>query len=141
MRGLIYEGSGRMAFTEDLAVREPAEDEVMVRIVASGICHSDLSVLDGTIEWPAPAVLGHEGAGVIERVGAGVKLLQPGDHVALHTLPTVGTAPIAKPGVRQGAARPWAIARSLSGSATRRSGTSPRPRPSPNSRSSNSSRR
>jgi len=90
MRGLIYGGSGRMAFTEDLAVREPAEDEVMVRIVASGICHSDLSVLDGTIEWPAPAVLGHEGAGVIERVGAGVKLLQPGDHVALHTLANCG---------------------------------------------------
>ena len=90
MRGLIYEGPGQMTYTEDLTVREPGEDEVLVGIVASGICHSDLSVLDGTIDWPAPAVLGHEGAGVIERVGANVKLLQPGDHVALHTLANCG---------------------------------------------------
>jgi len=90
MRGLVYEGRGRIRYTEHLSVREPAADEVLVRVAASGICHSDLSVVNGTIEWAAPAVLGHEGAGIIERVGADVKGLAPGDHVALHTLANCG---------------------------------------------------
>jgi Zn-dependent alcohol dehydrogenase len=90
MRGLVYEGPNKIAFTNDLSVREPEDDEVLVRIHASGICHSDLSVVNGTIAWAAPAVLGHEGAGVIEKVGARVKALQPGDHVALHTLANCG---------------------------------------------------
>jgi S-(hydroxymethyl)glutathione dehydrogenase/alcohol dehydrogenase len=90
MKALIYEGLHKISYTEDLDVREPDSDEVLVRIAASGICHSDLLVVDGTIEWPAPAVLGHEGAGVIERVGANVTDLKPGDHVALHTLANCG---------------------------------------------------
>ena len=90
MRALIHEGEGRIRYTESLSVREPEKDEVLVRIVASGICHSDISVMNGTIEWPAPAVLGHEGAGVIEQVGAGVTGLAPGDHVVLHTLAYCG---------------------------------------------------
>lgn len=90
MRALIHEGEGRIRYTETLTVREPDKDEVLVRIVASGICHSDISVMNGTIEWPAPAVLGHEGAGVIEKVGASVTGLQPGDHVVLHTLAYCG---------------------------------------------------
>jgi S-(hydroxymethyl)glutathione dehydrogenase/alcohol dehydrogenase len=90
MKALIYEGPGKMSYTEDLEVRDPEQGEVLVRIVASGICHSDISVLSGAIPWPAPAVLGHEGAGVIEKVGPGVTKLQPGDHVALHTLANCG---------------------------------------------------
>ncbi len=69
MRGLIYEGNGQIRYVDDLQVREPGPGEVLVRIVASGICHSDISVINGTIGWPAPAVLGHEGAGVIEEIG------------------------------------------------------------------------
>jgi Zn-dependent alcohol dehydrogenase len=90
MRALVYEAPHTISYTEALSVREPEDDEVTVRIVASGICHSDLSVLNGTIEWPAPAVLGHEGAGIIEKVGSYVHGLKPGDHVALHTLANCG---------------------------------------------------
>lgn len=90
MRGLIYEGTGQVRYVEDLAVREPGAGEVLVRIAASGICHSDISVINGTINWPAPAVLGHEGAGVIEKLGPGVTGLAVGDHVALHTLANCG---------------------------------------------------
>jgi aryl-alcohol dehydrogenase len=66
----------------DLA--EPRPNEVMVRIVASGICHTDLGVHSGRgMQTPKPVVLGHEGAGVIERVGAAVAMLKAGDHVVL----------------------------------------------------------
>lgn len=90
MRGLIYEGEGQIRYVEDLDVRAPEAGEVLVRIVASGICHSDISVINGTIDWPAPAVLGHEGAGIIEALGPGVTDLAVGDHVALHTLANCG---------------------------------------------------
>lgn len=66
---------------EDLELAEPGHDEVLVRIHAAGLCHTDLSTLEGPImSWPA--VLGHEGAGIVERVGSGVTEFQPGDHVA-----------------------------------------------------------
>ncbi len=90
MRALVYEGSGKIRFVEDVEVREPGPSEVLVRIVASGICHSDISVINGTIDWPVPAVLGHEGAGIIEKLGPGVTELAVGDHVALHTLANCG---------------------------------------------------
>ena len=90
MRALVYEGSGKIRHVENLEVRDPGPGEVLVRIAASGICHSDISVVNGTIEWPAPSVLGHEGAGVIEQVGTGVTDLAVGDHVALHTLANCG---------------------------------------------------
>ena len=90
MRALVYEGSGKIRFVDDIEVREPGPSEVLVRIVASGICHSDISVINGTIDWPAPAVLGHEGAGIIEKLGPGVTELAVGDHVALHTLANCG---------------------------------------------------
>ena len=58
-------------------------DEVLVRIAAAGICHTDLIVRDQWYPVPLPAVLGHEGAGVVEQVGADVTAVEPGDHVAL----------------------------------------------------------
>jgi S-(hydroxymethyl)glutathione dehydrogenase/alcohol dehydrogenase len=61
-----------------------------VRIQAAGVCHSDLSVIDGTIPFPAPAVLGHEGAGVVEAVGDAVRSVKPGDHVVIATLASCG---------------------------------------------------
>ena len=91
MRALLYVGDGKVELTEALEVREPEAGEVLVRIVASGLCHSDLSVINGTIAWPAPSVLGHEGAGIVERVGAGVTAVKPGDHVVLNTLAACGT--------------------------------------------------
>jgi Zn-dependent alcohol dehydrogenase len=85
MRGIVYD-SGKADLRVGLTVRSPGPGEVLVDIAAAGVCHSDLSVLDGTIPWPGPAVLGHEGAGVVREVGAGVTHVVPGDHVVLSTL-------------------------------------------------------
>jgi aryl-alcohol dehydrogenase len=68
---------------EKAKIREPIEDEVLVRIVATGMCHTDLIARDQVYPVPLPAVLGHEGAGVVEQIGPGVKSLRPGDHVVL----------------------------------------------------------
>ncbi|MEU1102985.1 Zn-dependent alcohol dehydrogenase [Streptomyces tibetensis] len=90
MRGVIFDGK-QVRVVTDLEVREPGPGEVRVAISAAGLCHSDLSVVDGTIPFPVPVVLGHEGAGVVEAVGAGVTHVVPGDHVALSTLANCGT--------------------------------------------------
>lgn len=62
---------------------EPRRDEVLVRIVATGFCHTDISVRDQHIPFPLPGVLGHEGSGVVESVGEGVTHVAVGDHVVL----------------------------------------------------------
>ncbi|MER7403932.1 alcohol dehydrogenase catalytic domain-containing protein [Streptomyces sp. NPDC000070] len=90
MRGVIFDGK-QVRVVTDLQVREPGPGEVRVAISAAGLCHSDLSVVDGTIPFPVPVVLGHEGAGVVEAVGGGVTHVVPGDHVALSTLANCGT--------------------------------------------------
>ncbi|HUC37058.1 MAG TPA: alcohol dehydrogenase catalytic domain-containing protein [Acidimicrobiales bacterium] len=90
MRGIVYTGSGA-ELTEDLEIAEPGPTEVKVKIHAAGVCHSDVSVIDGTIPWKAPSVLGHEGAGVVEEVGAAVRSVKPGDHVVIATLASCGT--------------------------------------------------
>ncbi|CAM5741770.1 putative S-(hydroxymethyl)glutathione dehydrogenase [Streptomyces afghaniensis 772] [Streptomyces afghaniensis] len=90
MRGVIFDGK-QVRVVTDLEVREPGPGEVRVAISAAGLCHSDLSVVDGTIPFPVPVVLGHEGAGVVEAVGGGVTHVEPGDHVALSTLANCGT--------------------------------------------------
>ncbi|MGV9703821.1 Zn-dependent alcohol dehydrogenase [Streptomyces sp. NPDC003483] len=89
MRGVIFDGE-RTEVVDDLEVREPGPGEVRVAVSAAGLCHSDLSVVDGTIPFPVPVVLGHEGAGIVESVGAGVTHVGPGDHVALSTLANCG---------------------------------------------------
>jgi S-(hydroxymethyl)glutathione dehydrogenase/alcohol dehydrogenase len=66
---------------EEISVDSPKRGEVMVRLGACGVCHSDLSAINGTIALPLPLVLGHEGAGVVEEVGEGVSEFAPGDHV------------------------------------------------------------
>jgi S-(hydroxymethyl)glutathione dehydrogenase/alcohol dehydrogenase len=66
---------------EDIAVESPGRGEVLVKLGACGVCHSDLSAINGTIALPLPLVLGHEGAGVVEEVGEGVSDLAKGDHV------------------------------------------------------------
>ncbi|KFF98907.1 aryl-alcohol dehydrogenase [Streptomyces scabiei] len=69
---------------EQVDLEDPGPDEVLVRIVATGICHTDINAHSGRgIPVPQPIVLGHEGAGVVEAVGAGVTRLGPGDHVVL----------------------------------------------------------
>jgi aryl-alcohol dehydrogenase len=68
---------------ETLAMEEPRSDEVLVRIVATGMCHTDMVARDQLYDDPLPIVLGHEGAGVVHQVGSGVKKVVVGDHVVL----------------------------------------------------------
>ena len=75
---------------DDIEIASPGAGEVKVKIVASGVCHSDLSVQNGTIPLPTPIVLGHEGAGIIEEVGEGVTGVKAGDHVVLSFVPACG---------------------------------------------------
>jgi len=66
---------------EDVELDAPAPREVLVRTVATGVCHSDLHVIEGALPVPPPTVLGHEPAGVVEAVGSEVSHVKPGDHV------------------------------------------------------------
>ena len=83
MRAAVIERPGTPVTIEDLVLDEPRRGEVRVRMLASGVCHSDLHVRDGDWERPGPIVLGHEGAGIVEAVGAGVETPGVGDLVAL----------------------------------------------------------
>jgi S-(hydroxymethyl)glutathione dehydrogenase/alcohol dehydrogenase len=75
---------------QTLRLKEPRADQIVVRVVASGICHTDLSVLRAALPYPPPAVLGHEGAGIVEEVGKAVTHLKAGDHVVLSSIPHCG---------------------------------------------------
>jgi aryl-alcohol dehydrogenase len=85
----VLDETGGVFRLASLDLDEPREDEVLVRIVAAGICHTDAGV---QALVPKPAVLGHEGAGVVERVGARVARVRPGDHVVL-TFGSCGACP------------------------------------------------
>ena len=76
---------------ESLHLKAPRPDEVLVKMVASGVCHTDLSVQRATLPFPPPVVLGHEGAGIVEDVGANVTHVKPGDHVVLAWVQSCGT--------------------------------------------------
>ncbi|WP_334143515.1 Zn-dependent alcohol dehydrogenase [Rhabdothermincola sp.] len=89
MRGVVFDENG-LAVATDLSTRDLRAGEVRVRIEAAGVCHSDVSVIDGTIPFPTPVVLGHEGAGVVTEIGEGVTGLQLGDHVVISTLSNCG---------------------------------------------------
>ena len=75
---------------EEFELDPPGPGEVLVRVRAAGLCHSDLSVIDGNRPRPVPMVLGHEAAGIVEAVGAGVDSLVPGDHVVAAFVPSCG---------------------------------------------------
>ncbi len=80
---VVHERSGKFVL-ETLELSEPRDDEVLVRVVASGICHTDLAGRDGYLPIPPPpSVFGHEGAGIVEEVGSRVTKVKPGDHVVL----------------------------------------------------------
>jgi alcohol dehydrogenase len=84
-----YEGS-RPLTIEELDLEGPGPGEVLVRVEAAGLCHSDLSVISGDRPRPVPMALGHEAAGVVEELGEGVADLQPGDHVVMVFVPSCG---------------------------------------------------
>jgi S-(hydroxymethyl)glutathione dehydrogenase/alcohol dehydrogenase len=82
-RAAVLEAAGRPAVVRDLELIEPRAGEVRIRMLASGVCHSDLHVRDGEWARPTPIVMGHEGAGIVEAVGPGVTTPDLGDLVAL----------------------------------------------------------
>ena len=82
MRAAVLEEFGKPLVVQEVDLADPAEGEVLVRLVACGVCHTDLYTASGVDpSGYAPTVLGHEGAGVVEKVGDGVSSLQPGDQV------------------------------------------------------------
>ena len=93
LRAAVLERTGGPLTVEELILAPPGPGEVLVRLHASGVCHSDQNAIDGTAETRCPAVLGHEGAGVVEAVGIGVTRVNPGDHVALSWAPSCGECP------------------------------------------------
>jgi S-(hydroxymethyl)glutathione dehydrogenase/alcohol dehydrogenase len=81
MKAAVLRKVGASLSIEEVRIDDPGPREVVVRTVATGVCHSDLHVIDGALPNPLPIVLGHEPAGVVERVGAEVRHVAPGDHV------------------------------------------------------------
>ena len=86
---VLYEANTPLV-VEPVRLDDPKDGEVLVRIAASGVCHSDYHVMKGEWRPPLPMVLGHEAAGIVERVGAGVARVRPGDHVILNFRPNCG---------------------------------------------------
>ncbi|MFI9758781.1 NAD(P)-dependent alcohol dehydrogenase [Streptomyces sp. NPDC051963] len=82
-RAAVVESGGAPFTLSDVVLDEPGPHEAVVRMVATGLCHTDLGVASGGLPFPLPGVLGHEGAGVVEAVGPAVTGVAPGDHVVL----------------------------------------------------------
>ena len=86
----VFTGVSRPLAVERIELDPPRRDEVLVRLLSSGICHSDLSFIDGSWPAPLPMVLGHEGFGIVEEIGEGVVAPRRGDHVVLTFAPACG---------------------------------------------------
>src|SRR5690606_9145593 len=89
IRAAVLEAVGDLGVGE-VDLEEPRAGEVLVRVTDCGVCHSDLSVVDGALPAPVPVVLGHEAAGVVEATGPGVERLQAGDRAVLPPLVSCG---------------------------------------------------
>ncbi len=97
---------------EEIELRDPGPGEILVKMGAAGLCHSDLSVINGDRPRPTPMALGHEAAGVVEKLGPGVDDLKKGDHVVLVFVPSCGHCPpcaegrpaLCEPGMRSNTA-------------------------------------
>ncbi len=90
MRAAVLYEFGSPLRIEEVEVDPPGRGEVLVRLAASGVCHSDWHTAQCIHPSPLPVILGHEGAGVVEEVGEGVDAVAPGDHVVLSWLPYCG---------------------------------------------------
>ena len=104
MKAAVMHERGKALVVEDVDLEAPRAGDVAVRLVATGICHSDLNGLRGSRPLPTPMVLGHEGAGVVEAVGAGVTAAAVGDHVILSAIGRCGRCAACIAG------RPWMCA-------------------------------
>jgi S-(hydroxymethyl)glutathione dehydrogenase/alcohol dehydrogenase len=90
MRAAVLYAFNEPFTVEPVELQAPRQGEVLVKLAASGVCHSDLSVQRGLVPMPPPIIIGHEGAGVVEAVGPGVTSVQRGDHVVLTWLYSCG---------------------------------------------------
>jgi S-(hydroxymethyl)glutathione dehydrogenase/alcohol dehydrogenase len=90
IKAAVLYGANQPFKVEELELDPPGPGEVLVKMVATGVCHSDLHVVTGDLQRPFPVVLGHEGAGIIEALGPGVTAVAVGDHVVLTYLPACG---------------------------------------------------
>ncbi|HLY38829.1 MAG TPA: Zn-dependent alcohol dehydrogenase [Candidatus Binatia bacterium] len=91
MRAALLEEQGKpLVLRDDVTIADPRPGHVRVRVTHCGICHSDVSIVDGVFPSPMPIVLGHEAAGVVDAVGADVDGLAPGDHVVLTPIAPCG---------------------------------------------------
>src|SRR5665213_1218372 len=89
-RAAVLDQAGKPLTIERVRARPLQPTDVLVRVRASGLCHTDLEVIDGQIARPLPIVLGHEGAGIVEAIGADVRRVKPGDHVICSWNPNCG---------------------------------------------------
>ena len=81
MKAAVLHEVNQPLVIEDVSVPNPGPREVLIRTRVAGLCHSDLHFMEGLYPHPLPAVLGHESAGVVEKVGSDVTYVKPGDHV------------------------------------------------------------
>jgi S-(hydroxymethyl)glutathione dehydrogenase/alcohol dehydrogenase len=88
---ILAEVPGSLVVDEGVTIDRPGPDEVLIRVAACGLCHSDVHVLDGHLPTPLPSVLGHEAAGVVEAVGDAVTEVDVGDHVVTCTAQFCGS--------------------------------------------------
>jgi S-(hydroxymethyl)glutathione dehydrogenase/alcohol dehydrogenase len=91
MRAAVLEATGQpLVVTDDVDIASPGPGQVLVAVSHCGVCHSDLSVINGSFPAEMPIILGHEAAGTVEEVGSGVTMLAPGDPVVLTPCPPCG---------------------------------------------------
>ena len=90
VRAAVAREGQRLASIEELELSDLGPDSILVRIVGVGLCHTDVKALQGEMVVPKPVVLGHEGAGIVERIGQRVTKVKPGDSVVL-TFDSCGT--------------------------------------------------
>ncbi|MGW9028575.1 Zn-dependent alcohol dehydrogenase [Streptomyces sp. NPDC055722] len=110
VRAAVLPAVGAPLEVTEIELPEPGPGRVRVRLAAAGVCHSDLSLSNGTMRVPVPAVLGHEGAGTVVSVGEGVTHVAPGDDVVLNWAPSCGACPACALG------EVWLCANALTGS-------------------------
>ncbi|MFE6892944.1 Zn-dependent alcohol dehydrogenase [Streptomyces sp. NPDC057694] len=91
VRAAVLPAVGSPLEIADIDLPEPGPGQVRIKLAAAGVCHSDLSLTNGTMRVPVPAVLGHEGAGTVVSVGEGVTHVAPGDGVVLNWAPSCGS--------------------------------------------------